>query len=190
MSNTKIAVIGWGSLIWDRRDLKLSSDWYKDGPSLPVEYLRISEDGRLTLVITDGVDKFPTLWALSNFTDIKQAIDNLWKREGKPYKEHIGSITADESCDCPIQKSIKEWIDKHRLYAAVWTALPHKVKKNGDKIMTPQEAVKYITSIQKNIKKWTTAEMYVRNTPEQINTIIRQQLREKFGWTDSQFAKL
>ena len=54
----KIAVIGWGSLIWSKRDLEIEGDWIiGGGPVLPLEFSRVSKDGRLTLVIdhTNGV---------------------------------------------------------------------------------------------------------------------------------------
>ena len=47
----KIAVLTWGSLVWERRELQAASDFVADGPLLPIEFCRISRDGRLTLVL-------------------------------------------------------------------------------------------------------------------------------------------
>ncbi len=49
----KIAYLGWGSLIWDPGMLPISGDWKPGGPVLPIEFSRISDNGRLTLVIDD-----------------------------------------------------------------------------------------------------------------------------------------
>lgn len=49
-----IACIGWGSLIWDRRNLDVDGVWRVDGPMLPVEFARQSGDGRVTLVLEQG----------------------------------------------------------------------------------------------------------------------------------------
>lgn len=40
----KIVVLGWGSLIWNPGDLKINSEWQKDGPTLPIEFARVSSD--------------------------------------------------------------------------------------------------------------------------------------------------
>jgi hypothetical protein len=49
-----IACIGWGSLIWDMRNLNVDGNWHADGPLLPIEFARQSRDGRITLVIVQG----------------------------------------------------------------------------------------------------------------------------------------
>jgi hypothetical protein len=54
----RIAILGWGSLIWKPNGLPMSGDWKRGGPVLPIEFSRVSSDGRLTLVIDEqyGVD--------------------------------------------------------------------------------------------------------------------------------------
>lgn len=46
-----IAILGWGSLIWCPGNLRIRGPWRHDGPVLPIEFARISADGRLTLVV-------------------------------------------------------------------------------------------------------------------------------------------
>lgn len=78
----KIAVIGWGSLIWCPGPLGIQTPWYRDGPSLPVEFARISKDCRLTLVIHPDSANQMTYWALSTFEDLEGTRANLRTREG------------------------------------------------------------------------------------------------------------
>lgn len=51
----KIAVIGRGSLIWCPRGLRIASRWHLDGRELPLEFVRTSGDGRLTLIICPDI---------------------------------------------------------------------------------------------------------------------------------------
>ncbi len=78
----RIGVVGWGSLIWDPRDLEIEDKWHIDGPMLPVEFARVSSRDRLTLVIVNGVPLQPTLWTLSRKGIVEEAVRNLAKMEG------------------------------------------------------------------------------------------------------------
>lgn len=56
-----VVCLGWGSLIWDPRDLPLVSGWFDDGPLLRVEFTRQSANGRMTLVIEPGAPEVVSL---------------------------------------------------------------------------------------------------------------------------------
>lgn len=56
-----IVCLGWGSLIWDQKNLPVKGQWHEDGPSLPVEFVRQSINGRLTLVIDQSSQLMPVL---------------------------------------------------------------------------------------------------------------------------------
>ena len=76
-----IAVLGCGSLVWDPRCLRVKKPWYEDGPWLPIEYARKSDDGRLTLVIFPQAAEVQTLWAESTYDTLTEARKNLRSRE-------------------------------------------------------------------------------------------------------------
>jgi hypothetical protein len=38
-------------LIWDPRELPIQRQWFEDGPLVPLEFARQSNDGRMTFVI-------------------------------------------------------------------------------------------------------------------------------------------
>lgn len=185
----KIAVIGWGSLIYSPGKLKISSGWKKDGPVLPIEFLRVSKDGRLTLVINpqDDAACVTTLWAISFFDDIQKAINNLRDREGT-IEKHIGFVISKETDNKdPIKKRISDWLTNGRqqIDAAVYTNLPPKNSKGEEKkIMVWADIVGHI----ENNKRNKEIENYVRNAPEQIETPIRKLLRDKYHWENKRLC--
>ena len=110
----KIAVLGWGSLIWDRRNLCIDGEWHDDGPELPIEFARMSSRERLTLVLHKSAENVQTLWVNSGLDNLKDAISNLKEREDTTKEEHIGYFEVDSGkCRCnvipEIADSIKDW---------------------------------------------------------------------------------
>jgi hypothetical protein len=89
----KIAILGWGFLIWDPRELRLASNWPEGGPVLPIEFSRISDDGHLILVIDErhGVN-VRTCYAHSSLTDLDRAVVDVQHRERTPRRDRIGFI--------------------------------------------------------------------------------------------------
>jgi hypothetical protein len=82
----RIAILGWGSLIWDKRPAfdDLHEAWLDDGPMLPLEFSRMSgsRSGALTLVI-DPEHGHPcrVQYALSRRTGAGDVIGDLRLRE-------------------------------------------------------------------------------------------------------------
>ena len=60
------AILAWGSLTWEPKDLNFIKDvgWKNYGPTLPIEFARISNNGRLTLVISENGTPVTTYFAL------------------------------------------------------------------------------------------------------------------------------
>ena len=185
----KIAILGWGSLIWLPKDLKFdtNSGWKENGPVLPIEFARISKDGRLTLVITPNGTEVPTLYAVSSFDSLNLAVLNLKKREGTNEK-YIGSYkkSKDEFSpkEFPYKENIKNWIQTTDFDAVIWTNLPEKwdITENKAVIKTidPNDRINYLQNL-KGLES-ALAEEYIRNTPKQIATTYRKQIIEILGW--------
>ena len=183
----KTAILGWGSLIWQPKDLKFDANigWKENGPVLPIEFARISNDGRLTLVITPNGTEVPTLYAVSSFDSLDLAVLNLAVREGSGRKS-IGYYDKSKDKFSPIEFSFKEniknWIQTTDFDAVIWTNLPEKWILN-DENKTKIDSNNRIDYLQ-NLKgiESTLAEEYIRNTPKQIATTYRKQIIEILDW--------
>src|SRR4051812_6853424 len=91
----KIAVLGWGSLVWKPERLRTTVHFSNDGPTLPIEFCRTSMDGRLTLVINETYGASCVSYhAESSFRNLKAAIENLRIREGMPTARRVGFINC------------------------------------------------------------------------------------------------
>ena len=100
MSNV-IACLGWGSLIWDPRELPIQQPWFKNGPEVRVEFVRQSKcridnhndckRGPLTLVLYNkAAEQLPSLWVPMTLDNPGKAVSALAEREGRTPEENIG----------------------------------------------------------------------------------------------------
>jgi hypothetical protein len=120
----KIACLGWGSLIWDPKELPVSGTWQKGGPMVPVEFLRQSGIGRITLVLDEDGTLVPSLWACLQSDNIDSAIAALKKREEIGYRDVIKSIGRwVGNSPPPLIPGLADWAGKQCVDAVVWTAL-------------------------------------------------------------------
>ena len=183
----KIAVLAWGSLVWDPGDLKNINGWHPDGPFLPIEFVRISSGGRLTLVIYPGSEQVQTLWAMMDCKTLREAAENLRRRE-QTIKDNIGlvrlrpeQVTSAQSK--AITDEIKRWAEDKRLDAVIWTDLSGNFADERGKPFDADNVIEYLTTLKAEEKQ--QAEEYIRKTPLQTKTKMRQIIEKKLGWTPS-----
>lgn len=183
----KIACLGWGALIWDHRELPIKETWFENGPVLPIEFLRISRDGRLTLVIDNkNGSMVRTLWTLLDCEDIEDAKNKLSLREsgqkfGKTGIKVVDALSIyDEINENIVKQTIFKWLQEMKLDGVVWTALPPKFDGENYKAPTLDQVINYLKNLNKDKQK--KAEEYIRKAPIQINTKYRKKIIEKLGW--------
>jgi len=177
----RIACLGWGSLIWDPRDLPIEREWFLDGPFAPVEFRRKSSDGRITLVIDPEAASVRVLWAHMLPADLPAAKEALRRREGLTSREWERDIRAwksghtapDTIPDLPI------WAKAHGLDAAIWTALGPRL----DDAASPSadQVIDYLSGLTGPAKD--AAERYIRCAPRQIDTEYRRKIEAALGWS-------
>ncbi|MDD3772955.1 MAG: hypothetical protein PHC38_09920 [Weeksellaceae bacterium] len=182
----KIAILGWGSLTWQPKDLKYDKtfDWQESGLFLPLEFSRISNNGRLTLVIDKNAErKVETLYAVSLYENLDLAILNLAIREGADtskigfYNRQTNNIFPE---DFDFSENIREWTKKEGFDAVIWTNLSVRFKDKTKLPLNADNVIKYLQNLPEETK--VLAEEYIRKAPIQINTVFRKKIEEELGW--------
>jgi hypothetical protein len=181
-----IVCLGWGSLIWEPRDLPLRGAWFADGPFLPIEFARQSINGRMTLVLVPKT--FPlvrSLWKPMSVSTLKEARWALGQRECQ-HKEKPETCVDYWPRGCKnesVARTVGKWAKGLQAGAVVWTNLPPKFNGSDHIIPTAEEVVAYLRGLQGEKRK--KAEEYIRRTPRQIDTELRRRIEAELGWTCS-----
>ena len=173
-----IACLGWGSLIWDPRELPIQRYWFDDGPLVRVEFARKSRDERVTLVLHPEAQPVRSLWALMDADNVEIARQYLGSREGIPERKRRDSIGAwpETSPDCIV--GLDNWAREKQLDAVVWTALDSNFKEEG--LSLEDQVIGHLQSLVAS--KRDEAERYIRRAPRQIDTELRRRIEAKLQW--------
>ena len=178
-----IAILGWGSLICDPRDLPLKGTWQQGGLILPIEFSRISCDCRLTLVIDPKHGAcVRTRFVRSARDDLDDAMCDLRTREGSVTRR-IGYVDlaqgAQHSRYHHIADTIKTWAEGHRFDAVVWTDLPSNFEEQTGSPFSLDTALEYLNRLPRSAAE--RAREYVRKAPREVDTPLRRMLHDT-GW--------
>lgn len=182
----KIAILGWGSLIWNPKSLQYNNEigWQKDGPFLPLEFARISMDGRLTLVITSDSREVQTLYTVSTSTILNEAILDLAVREGSGRKS-IGYYNKQRDIIFPEDfnyiENLKAWLSIHpEIEAVIWTNLGANWKETDRLKSEKKDRIEHFKALDG--PSMALAEEYIRKAPIQIATKFRQEIEIELYW--------
>lgn len=179
-----IVYLGWGSLVWQPRDLPMAGGWREDGPPVQVEYLRRSANGRLTLVLSPRASALPSFWTVYDGSDdVPQAKESLRAREEIPpcnLDRHVG-VWLSGSSDPTGMPGLRQWAAAREVEAVLWTALPPKFNGRENLIASVDEVLAYLGGLSGEVRE--RAEEYIRRTPLQIATPYRRHIEQQLGWT-------
>jgi len=174
----KIACLGWGSLIWKSGALPVAGEWQTDGPSLPVEFCRVSDGGELATAICMNAPAVPVLWAWLDTDQLSLACQALRAREGIPEErcDGIGSLLI---AGCHVGE-LSTWAAQRDIEAVIWTGLPPRSASLEGRVPTVDEAIAYLDSLSGETR--SHAKDYMRRVPSQIDTPYRRVIKEVLGW--------
>lgn len=176
----KIAILGWGSLIWDKRpEFDDGHDgWLLDGPSLRLEFSRVSKSraGALTLVVDEQHGEICRVaYAVSKRKNLDDALCDLRCREGTVL-QRIGYYFADGSRSGKpgVPDGIKTWAAGQNLDVIVWTGLLSNFQDKHRQPFSIPEALSYLRNLSPEGK--AKAAEYVWRAPEFVQTPLRSAL--------------
>jgi hypothetical protein len=178
-----VAVLGWGSLIWEPRELAIASPFRLIGPTIPIEFARVSGKDkaprRLTLVIDDDIGvQCQTFVALSASADPKAARENLRVREGRPPAEGIGfAVKGGASSERAIERhpkavtAIEAWLAARDFDAVIWTALASNFAERAGEDFSVDAALRFLEALPED--QLPHALEYIRKAPQPVQTPVR-----------------
>lgn len=178
----KIAIIGWGYLIWDRRSLDVAPEWLADGPLLPVEFARFATPPRLLPVLVEGAPLQPTYWTLSRKRSVLAAAADLAVREGVGPHD-IGHWSREEAMRpaTGFEALIAPWAESKGLDGAVWRAAEPNLPDRSPGFPSEQVRLDYLRALVETGQAQDARE-YFERMPAQIRTPFQARVERELGW--------
>ena len=186
---SKIAVIGFGSLLWDLDDLapKVSGEWKMyEGPVLPLEFSLISRKRHYALALVidygDGAP-CPTCVIDSVRSEIGAAIVDLANRE-RMEPTNIGFVDRNTGKSHSHREETRNtfwnWIEDSNYDGAVWTDGERNFEALTGKAFSLRTAQDHLRSLQGISLE--EARRYIRNAPARVETPLRRALDGAPWW--------
>ncbi|MGA8713616.1 MAG: hypothetical protein WB647_11415 [Roseiarcus sp.] len=188
----KIAVLAWGSLVWDPRELHAAAPFAPNGPLLPIEFCRVSGDGRLTLVIDEAFGIVcKTYSAPSAIQSLDEAVENLRGRERMSSAEEVGFVesSSGKQSDVAMRRhpeaiaTIAAWSTANGFDAAIWTALESNFGEHGKggEPFSVTAATRYLERLAgQDAAKFDRALDYIRKVPPEVDTPVRDEVTKRW----------
>ncbi|MEL6977526.1 MAG: hypothetical protein AAGM38_02460 [Pseudomonadota bacterium] len=197
----RIAVLGWGSLIWDSDgfDAALEPGWTGGaraapsaeqaglwacgaGPVLPLEFSRISRKrpGALTLVIDpEAGAPCVTAVAISVRRAVDEAAADLARRERAP----LSAIGCWAPGDAATRSAIADWARAHDCAGVVWTALSSSFAERAGAPFSIEAARRHLQALDDDALR--AAALYIERAPRETDTPLRRALAADPWWRET-----
>ncbi len=187
----RIAIVGYGSLIWDLDNLApfIKGSWsLGTGPKMPVEFSRISPKRKNALVLViDHTLKHDCATNVieSNRCDLNQAVEDLAARE-RCGIEMVGYVDKGDA-SYKAFPAVELWLKNSSFDGVVWTALPanYRLETGGD--FNHLSARDYIKTL--SLEQLAEAWRYIEYAPEVTDTPFRRFLKQDTFWQSLDFSE-
>ena len=185
-----IAIIGWGSLIWELESLALhvQGGWRQGiGPRLPLEFSRVSVKRKGALAVcVDLMDGIPcqTSVIASKRQTLAEARMDLARRERSP-DGFIGAFCAQTGQQWGRPQAampVAQWCLAGGWAGAVWTDLHSNFTAETGLMFSPKTACDHLQSLEDD--SLTEAVRYIEKAPPATNTTLRKHLRKDPWWQE------
>jgi len=186
----RVAVLGWGSLLWDLADLapKVEGPWLRGaGPRLPLEFSRISPKRRLSLVVVidpDEGEDCPTHAIPSRRRTVAAAACDLRRRERALRLSQIGWVCARtgraRGSDPRVVAAVRRWARDVGAAGAVWTDLDRNFAARTGAPFTVARGLAYLRGLEG--ESAATARRYIDGAPAETDTPLRRALAAAPWW--------
>lgn len=185
----RFAVLGWGSLLWDKRpefedfNSRLGA-WDPAGPALRLEFARVSSSrkGALTLVLVQEPDGgvCQVSFASIKREKLEDAVCDVRCREGCNLADvgycYVGTAEA-RGRDPTLVAAVRAWGAAKKLDAVVWTDLPSNFADKSDP-KAPFSIPAALAHLQKcSPEGKSLAAEYVWRAPDFVKTPLRTTLQ-------------
>lgn len=183
-----IAILGWGSLIWDLEVLEphVHADWLMHhGPHLPMEFTRVSAKRKMGLAVCldpDAGVPCPTHAIRSVRDDIRAAQADLAARERAPLDGigYVCTATGIVGGRAAIAEQVGAWCARAGWQGAVWTDLQSNYAETRGEPFTLDAAHAYLRTLTG--ESLDEAVRYIQNAPVATDTPLRRRLVNDPWW--------
>lgn len=188
----RIAIIGFGSLIWDLDDLEphVTGEWFvAQGPTLPIEFALVSRkrNRALAAVIDHSLGEHVTCSVIeSSKTSLHDALEDLARRE-RCEPQHIGATHRangfSRAKHAQTLRLVELWLHATHYDGAVWTDTQTNFETTTGEPFTLETAIEYLRELEGDSLR--QAKQYIEKAP--VSTPLRRRLLDEHWWVDVEF---
>lgn len=185
-----IAVVGFGSLVWDLDTLRshVTGRWQMDaGPVMPLEFSRISPKRKQALALcVDLMDGVPSKTSVIHSTrgDVQQARRDLAVRERAPVG-FIGGVCLDTRQSHGRGQSawmVWQWCERAGYSGAVWMDIWANFTAQRGIGFSVRDGIDYLRTLDED--GLAEAVQYIERAPASVRTHLRRGLADDPWWQE------